>query len=152
MIKTRRRTKEKNKKYTRKRKKSNEKNKQTNKTKPIQQKRWVAFWRRVISIYNSTISFLWLQPLFSRRSTEHALAENTFTFQVKSVVHMDGNNRGSTADFICSHCIDYLYLLTHHQIPALVTGHTTVDSVTTWAISHAIRDRQGPFVILCMEI
>ena len=23
---------------------------------------------------------------------------------------MDGDNRGSTADFICSHCIDYLYL------------------------------------------
>ena len=110
MRKTRRRTKEKNKKYTRKRKKSKEKNNQTNKTKPIQEKRWVAFWRRVISIYNRTISFLWLQLLFSRRSTERALAENTFAFQVKSVVHMDGNNRGSTADFICSHCIDYLYL------------------------------------------
>ena len=110
MRKKRRRTKEKNKKYTRKRKKSKEKNNQTNKTKPIQGKRWVAFWRRVISIYHRTISFLWLQPLFSRRSTERALAENTFAFQVKSVVHMDGNNRGSTADFICSHCIDCLYL------------------------------------------
>ena len=153
MRKTRRRTKEKNKKYTRKRKKSKEKNNQTNKTKPIQEKRWVAFWRRVISIYNRTISFLWLQPLFSRRSTEHALAENTFAFQVKSVVHMDGNNRGSTADFICSHYIDYLYLFDSPPDPCrLVTGHTTVDSVTTWAISHAIRDRQGPFVILCMEI
>ena len=110
MRKTRRRTKEKNKKYTRKRKKSKEKNNQTNKTKPIQEKRWVAFWRLIISIYNRTIFFLWLQPLFSRRSTKHALAENTFAFQVKSIVHMDGNNRGSTADFICSHCIDCLYL------------------------------------------
>ena len=49
--------------------------------------------------------------------------------------------------FVLIILITYIFL-THHQIPALVTGHTTVDSVTTWAISHAIRDRQGPFVIL----
>ena len=125
MRKTRRRTKEKNKKYTRKRKKCKEK---TNKqTKRNQSKKSAGYPSRTIGLF----FFSGFNRYFRVEVLSMHLPKIRSPFRLsQSCTWMGTIGEVQRISFVLIVLIAYIFL-TYHQIPALVTGHTTVDSVTT---------------------